>query len=164
MTRTEALAAHLRELLAAGEQLKRSIEEVRVLIAPHMPLSPEDIEQLPASARIAADAFLLRFANLTMLVHDPLLRSILLAEKETLDGRSRRDALNLAAKLGALRPDVDPDSILGARHRLAHVYPNDPARQASLVNQIFDTAPMLVAMYDGLSEYALRRGLTAGAA
>ena len=159
MTRTEALAAQLGELLAGGERLKRSIAEVQEVIAPHMPLAATDMDRLPASARIAIDAFLLRFANLAMLVHDPLLRSILLAEKETLEGRSRRDALNLAAKLGALPSGVDPDAILAARHRLAHTYPNDPARQASLVNQVYDVAPMLVAMFDGFADFTLRRGL-----
>ncbi|WP_375461527.1 hypothetical protein [uncultured Enterovirga sp.] len=159
MTTPEAEAAILTDLVRSGERLRRNLLASLDKLRPRLPMTSAVLAaQSPAEAEMV-DAFILRFANLTVLVNDHLLRAILIAEKEDLSRRSRRDALDLAEKLGALDPSLDVNAVVKARNRIAHVYPDNSAKQASAINEIVDAVPTLVAIFDGLARFATDRGL-----
>lgn len=159
MTTPEAEAAILADLVRSGERLRRNLLESFDKLEPRLPITPAALSaQGPHDAEMI-DAFILRFANLTVLVNDQMLRAILVAEKEDLTRRSRRDALDLAEKLGALDPAVDVDGVIEARNRIAHVYPHSSAKQAAAINEVASAVPTLIRMFDGFADFVVSRGL-----
>lgn len=158
MTTPEAEAAILADLVRSGERLKSNLFASLQTLKPRLPASPERLANQSAEDALASDAFILRYANLTVLVNDQLLRALLVAEKEDLSRKSRRDALDLAEKLGALEPALDVESVVKARHRIAHVYPDSSAKQAAAINAVANAVPTLIAIFDGFVDFARRRG------
>ena len=112
-------------------------------------LGEEDIERL--------DAFLYRFNSLTAMLQDHIIRALLKAEEEDISDRSRKDQRLLLEKLGALKPRLNFGTIAELRNRLAHVYPEDNAKQAEILNQAFERSSDLLEIYNDALDYANRK-------
>jgi hypothetical protein len=109
-------------------------------------LGDEDEERL--------DAFLLRFNSLTAMVQDHVTRAILLSEEEDLKGRSKKDQRLLMEKLGALKPELNFGTLAELRNRIAHHYPDDSAKQAEILNEVFVRSNDLLNGYNTALTYA----------
>lgn len=75
-----------------------------------------------------------RFEQMVATLQDQAFKAIAIAEAEDLSGRSRRDVTELMERLGAIDSAARFRELAVLRNRLAHVYPEDPARQASNLN------------------------------
>jgi len=107
-------------------------------------LCDEDEERL--------DAFLYRFDSLTAMVQDHITRALLKAEEEDISG-SRKDQRLLLEKLGALKPQLHFGTLAELRNRLSHVYPDDSAKQAEIVNEVYARSGDLIDLYNGVLDY-----------
>ncbi|MGH6943618.1 MAG: hypothetical protein ACREH6_05290 [Geminicoccaceae bacterium] len=85
----------------------------------------------------AIDAFLKRFEQLVATVQDQVFKGIAIAEGEDLRAMSRRDVTERMEQLGVIPSAASFREIVVTRNRLAHVYPDDPARQAAILNAAF---------------------------
>jgi hypothetical protein len=75
---------------------------------------------------------------------------------------SRRDVAELMERLGTLPSAQLFRELTLLRSRLSHVYPDDPARQAAILNAAFDRTPDLLDAAESLHRFAAARGLATG--
>jgi hypothetical protein len=135
-----------------AKRLSWSLKRVENL----MPLDAQKMEGLSDEDEEKLDAFLLRFDSLTAMVQDHITRGILLSAEENLADRSRRDQRLLMEKLGALKPELDFGTLAELRNRIAHLYPDDAAKQAEILNEVFTRSKDLVDGYNSALTYADR--------
>lgn len=57
-------------------------------------------------------------------------------------------------KLGALKPELNFGTLAELRNRIAHHYPDDSARQAQIINEIFSRSDDLLEGYNTALTYA----------
>jgi hypothetical protein len=89
------------------------------------------------------DAFLKRYEQLVLTLRDHVFIGIALREGEEPREMSRRDVAELMERLGAVR-SAKRFRHFAVRNRLAHLYPEDPARQAANLNAAYEAAPELL--------------------
>lgn len=97
------------------------------------------------------------FGSLTAMVQDHITRAILLSEEEDLKGRSKKDQRLLMEKLGALKPELNFGTLAELRNRIAHHYPDDNAKQAEILNEVFSRSRDLLEGYNMALTYAGRK-------
>lgn len=149
-------AALLRRNLASARKVAARLAEARDALAPSVPITPERMAAPDAGASLLVDAFLLRFGTLAAMVGETLTRGVLLASDENLLGTSNRDRRLRLEKLNVVRPGLDLGKVAEARNRLAHAYPDDPARQARDLNEVHARADLLAAL-DDIEAYVTAR-------
>jgi len=84
-------------------------------------------------------------------------QGLAILEQEDVAHLSRRDLADLMEKLGIIPSAEDWSRVAVLRNRLAHGYPNDPARQASRMQETVDLTPTALAVFDSLAAYAVRK-------
>jgi hypothetical protein len=153
---TESLGLLLENLGGAhrtAARLRRSLGKVTAL----SPLTPQVVEGLDPDQQDTVDAFLKRFEQLADLVGLSLFKGLAILEQEDVAHLSRRDLADLMEKLGIIPSAEDWSRVAVLRNRLAHGYPNDPARQASRLQEAVDLTPTVLAAFDALAAYAARK-------
>jgi len=70
---------------------------------------------------------------------------------------SRREVSELMARRGVLSSAERFRALVAIRNRIAHVYPDDPDRQARNLNEAYDAIPDLLAAYGDVCRYLERR-------
>ncbi|HET6518787.1 MAG TPA: hypothetical protein VFG47_03090 [Geminicoccaceae bacterium] len=140
---------------AGAERLARSLER----LAPQFPIGADQVAQLDLEQEDALDALLHRFTNLLALIQDRLFRGVALLEQEVLAGRSKRDLCNLMERFGVVPSAERFSTIAELRNKLAHDYPNDPAKQAERLNDAYNAASELLRILDRIREHVTAKRL-----
>jgi hypothetical protein len=138
--------ALLRRGLQATERcavrLERSVARLQALF----PLDPTRLQNLTPQNQDDIDAFLNRFEQLVISLQDQVFAGLAILEGENLHELSRRDVTELMERLGAIPSAKEFRNLVNIRNRLAHLYPEDPARHAGNLNEAFDASPGLLAV------------------
>lgn len=143
---------------SASRQAKRlAWSEKRV--QPLMPLDGVKVDKLDEEEIEKLDAFLFRFNSLTAMVQDHLARALLRAEEENIADRSRKDQRLLLEKLGAVEPQLGFGTIAELRNRIAHHYPDESAKQAEILNEVFRRSRDLIEVYGTIVKYVEKKHL-----
>lgn len=158
----QLLADFLRSANKIAKRLKWSHDRLDGIL----PIASGDIERLSDEQEERLDAFLLRFNALTVMIQDHVTRALLLTEEEDIKDRSRKDQRLLMEKLGAFSPTFDFGSVAELRNRIAHHYPDDPDKQAEILNAVFVRSVDLLRAHDDVLDFADRKlfGRTLGLA
>lgn len=122
------------------------------------PIRPEHLGELDEDRLNAVDAFCKRFEQLAIMLGEIVFRSIAVIGEEDQERLSRRDLRALMSRYGILD---DPEAFaetLDARHRLAHVYPFDADRQAAILNEAYELAPLLLDTFNRTLAFVDRQG------
>jgi hypothetical protein len=151
--------ALLADYLSSGHQVATRLSASLARIAPLLPLDGVSVGHLGDDEKERLDAFLFRFSSLAAIVQDHVGRAVLLAEEEDLSRLSRKDQRLLLEKLGALDQDLAFGTIAELRNRLAHSYPDDPNRQAEVMNLAAQKATALLAAFNHRLAYASKFGV-----
>lgn len=131
-------AATARHLAA---RLRRSLD----WLAPHLPLDAETLPVLDTAHGEALDAFLLRFENLANHLQDSVFRRIAVEEEGRDPSRmSRRDVVELMDRLGRVPSAAAFLDAARVRNILSHVYPDEPAKSAAILNRAAVAAGVLL--------------------
>lgn len=144
----------LESYLSAGHKVARRLAGSIGRISVLFPLDDFAMAKLTEDDEERLDAFLHRFSSLAASVQDHVGRALLIAEEENLSDTSRKDQRQLLEKLGALDASVAFGDIAVLRTRLVHTYPEDPAKQAEILNVAFRRSKDLLAGYEGLLDYS----------
>ncbi len=144
----------LKEHLTSAGKIAARLAWSRARIGALMPLDASRVDVLGDENIERLDAFLYRFNALTAMIQDHVSRALLRAEEEDLTERSRKDQRLLLEKLGAFKPQFGFGSIAELRNRLAHLYPDDSAKQAEILNQAYERSSDLLQIHDDLLAYA----------
>ena len=161
MTLPEAQRAMVAEAVAAGSTIRSRLLRSTAILTDLFPLTGDVIGRFDHRMLVETDSFVLQFSNMVAVVQDRLMRALLTAEQEDVAGRSRLDRLHTAQKLGALPEDIAFAAMLDARNRIAHTYPNEPDKQAIILNKVWMAAPEAIRAFDEMAGYAARRGFLA---
>jgi hypothetical protein len=159
---TPGLPALLASYLASGHRIAGRLAVSIERVAPLFPLDAAAVERLSADDEERLDAFLYRFASLAASVQDHVGRALLLTEEESLASASRKDQRLLLERLGALDEGLRFGDVAELRNRLSHSYPNEPRKQAEVMSLVYARAADLIAAYNGMLDYATRRGIDTG--
>lgn len=148
----------LLDALAVTARLAARLRDVLDQLAPYLPLDAERVEAVETANSLPTDAFLKRFENLVNHPQDQLWRRVAVEQgfRNPAD-MSRRDLADLMEKLGLLASADDFTDVIRTRNRLSHLYPADPARQATRLNQAHEQSAVLLAAADAAAAWAARR-------
>lgn len=148
----------LLEAAAITAGLAAKLRDVLVQLAPYLPFDAERVEAVEAANSLLTDAFLKRFENLVNHLQNQLWRRVAVEQgfRNPAD-MSRRDLADLMEKLGLLASADDFVEVVRVRNRLSHLYPGDPARQATRLNQAHKQSAVLLAAADAAAAWTARR-------
>ncbi len=144
-------AALTRQALRAAEGCAQRLSRSQRKLAPHFPLSPPTVSALAPEVEDDLDAFLKRYEQLVNTIQDDLLKMVALAGDKDIRGLARREVAELMDRLGAL-PSAPTFRVLVAI-RIAHIYPDDPERQAGNLNAAYHAVPDLLAAHASVRRY-----------
>ncbi|GAA0599426.1 hypothetical protein GCM10009416_41910 [Craurococcus roseus] len=144
--------------LGAAKRLADKLLDVLGDLAPYLPFDADRVEAAEAANSLLTDAFPKRFENLVNHLQDRLWRRVAV-EQGFRDPAlmSRRDLADLMEKFGLLESADAFAEMVKTRNRLLHMYPNDPARQATRLNQACEQSAVLLAAADAAQAWAARR-------
>jgi hypothetical protein len=146
----------LRRGLVAMERcatrLRRSVDRLGAFF----PIDADRLQRLPLRQQDDIDAFLKRFEQLVLTLQDQVFTGFAIREGEDPRAMSRRDVAELMERLGALPSATQFREFVVVRNRLAHLYPEDPARQAANLNAAYEAAPALLQLTEQVSTHAAR--------
>jgi hypothetical protein len=91
-------------------------------------------------------------------LQDQVFVGLALREGEDPRAMSRRDVAELMERLGALSSARQFRDFVAVRNRLAHLYPEDPARQAMNLNAAYEAAPALLQLTERIAARAALSG------
>jgi uncharacterized protein YutE (UPF0331/DUF86 family) len=135
----------------------RRLERSQRKLASVFPLDPETLATLSADAEDDLDAFLKRFEQLVNTVQDEMFKAIAVAGGENVRGLARREIAELMERLGALASAATFRVLVAIRNRIAHVYPDEPDRQARNLNEAYAAVPDLLDAYAAARRYLEQR-------
>lgn len=122
-----------------------------------MPVVAADLSQLSDEDVRALDQLVYRFGKLQDTAGMQLFPALLAAFEEPYREWTMRDRLNRLEQLGIL-PDLGAwEDIRTLRNRLTHEYPNNPKRQAAILEEAWKLAPTLIQIVSGVIKGAERR-------
>jgi hypothetical protein len=148
----------LLEALAVTERLAARLRDILTQLAPYLPFDAERVEAVEADNSLLTDAFLKRFENLVNHLQDQLWRQVAVEQGFRDPGdMSRRDLADLMEKFGLLASADAFTEVVRTRNRLSHMYPGDPSRQATRLNQARTQSVVLLAAADAAAAWAARR-------
>ncbi|MEP9402370.1 hypothetical protein [Sphingomonas sp. VNH70] len=157
MSDTDAV---LRATLLRCRRLSDGIDELRPLLAAHLPTDATALDALPLVERIACIALLKRVEQL----QDMIARAVrLVATWELLDtaAMTRRDIANWMEKSRFVEDADQWVDLTLLRNRLVHEYPIDEVEQVRRVNQCWDAATQLQSIVAAIVTYLSRKGFAA---
>ena len=155
MTAEEAVFA--RQALLAASGCARRLERSQKTLASRFPLTAATMTTLPADAEDDVDAFLKRFEQLVNTLQDEVFKAIAVIGEEDIRPLSRREVSELMERLGALPSAATFRALAAIRNRIAHVYPDDPERQAGNLNEAYAAIADLLAAHAAANRYLERR-------
>jgi hypothetical protein len=150
----EALA---RQALRAAAGSARRLARSQRALATRFPLTPAAIGVLDAEAEDHIDAFLKRYEQLVSAIQNELFKAVALIGDEDIRSLSRREVTELMERLGALPSATRFGTLVAIRNRIAHIYPDDPARQVRNLNEAYEAVPDLIEAYGAVQRYLERR-------
>ncbi len=150
-------AALARQALRGAEGCARRLGRSRQKPAEHFPLAPARVTALPPEVEDDLDAFLKRYEQLVNAIQDELLKVVAIGGGEDIRNLARREVAELMERLGALPSAASFRALVAIRNRIAHVYPDEPERQAANLNAAYEAVPDLFAAYEGVRRYLERR-------
>jgi uncharacterized protein YutE (UPF0331/DUF86 family) len=115
-------------------------------------MSAATITALTPEAEDDLDAFLKRFEQLVTTLQNEIFKAIAALGGEDIRELSRREIAELMERLGAIQSAATFRTLVAVRNRVAHVYPDDPERQARNVNEAY------AAIRDAMSAWETSRG------
>src|SRR5262249_40964480 len=146
-------AALARQTLRAAEGCARRLARSQRQLAAVFPLSPVTVRTLPPEVEDGLDAFLKRYEQLVTAIQDELFKVVAVIGGEDIRGLARREVAELMARLGALPSAATFGVLLATRNRIAHLYPDDPERQARNLNAAYEGVPDLLAAHERVRHY-----------
>jgi hypothetical protein len=150
--------ALLRRGLVAAERcaarLRRSLDRLRALF----PIDADGVQSLNPQRQDDIDAFLKRFEQLVLTLQDQLFVGLAIREGEDPRELSRRDLAELMERLGAIPSADEFRNFVGIRNRLAHLYPEEPDRQAANLNAAYEATPRLLEAATQAVRHGAQRG------
>ena len=144
----------LEDALASGDQVRNRILASVAELAPVTPFDDERWQGMDRFTSLLTESLLLQFSNFVAIVQDQLIRTILLAAGGSVAGMSRADQLRAVQEMAGGPDEPDFARITKIRNRVAHVYPAQLGRQAEIVNEVVEVAPIVARTYDGLAGFA----------
>ena len=155
MNREEASLA--RQVLLIAASCARRLDRSRTKLAECFPLTAATITALAPAVEDDIDALLKRFELLVNTLQDEMFKAIGVLGGEDIRSLSRREAAELMERLGALPSAARFRTLVAIRNRIAHVYPDDPERQARNLNEAYAAVDDLFASHTAASKYLERR-------
>jgi uncharacterized protein YutE (UPF0331/DUF86 family) len=150
-------AALGRQALGAAEGCARRLARSQQKLATGFPLSPATVRALPPEVEDDLDAFLKRYEQLVNAMQDELFKVVAIVGGEDIRGLAQREVAELMGRLGVLRSAESFRVLVGIRNRIAHIYPDDPERQAANLNAAYESVPDLLATYEAVRGYLEHR-------
>lgn len=157
MTLDGAQARMMTNAVVGGRRVSARLEASLHSLGPLLSFNGDALSRLDDERLMQVDSLLLLFMNMVSIVQGQLIRTVVRTSGQDVGGMMPIDFVNAAEKLGAWPPSLDVKTVVEARNRLAHQYPHDPVRQAALVNQIAEAAPLALAAFRRLDEYVAER-------
>lgn len=118
-----------------------------------LPLTGETLTQLDDRHIQALDQFVLRFGKLQDAIGARLFPAILAVLQEPFEDRPMLDKLHRLEKLGYLEGGAEQWQALRAiRNRFAHDYPDEPDRNAAVLNLALSSVATLVAILQQVTQ------------
>jgi hypothetical protein len=109
-----------------------------------LPLSGDELQTMSDEDIQSLDQFVLRFGKLQDAMGNRLMPSILDYLQEPFENRPMLDKLHRLEKLGYLADSAQWQTLRAIRNRFAHEYPDDPDKNAALLNMaIYSTAELI---------------------
>jgi len=142
-----------RQALRAAEGSASRLSRSQRKLAPHFPLSPATVSALAPEVEDDLDAFLKRYEQLVNAIRDELVKAVAIVGDEDIRGLARREVAELMDRLGALPSAPTFRVLVAIRNRIAHMYPDDPQRQAGNLNAAYSAVPDLLAAYESVRRY-----------
>lgn len=155
MSRPEATVA--RQVLLAMAGCARRLERSQKKLAQRFPLTAAMLSVLPPDAEDDIDAFLKRFEQLVNAIQDEAFKVVAVLGEEDIRQLARREIAELMERLGALPSAATFRTLVAIRNRITHVYPDDPERQASNLNEAYAAVADLLAAQVSVQRYLERR-------
>ncbi len=147
--------------VSLATRLAESLRRSQVRLAAVFPISGASVATMDEATRTEADAFLKRFENLANDLQDQVFRLVVATEAgREPSALSRRDAADYMEKLGVVASSDGFFDAIRVRNRLAHVYPDEPDRQAVQLNAAWSAAEVLLAAAATAEAWAAGRGLS----
>ena len=135
MTLEETSLARQALLAAAG--CARRLGRSQTKLTQRFPLNAAAVGNLSPEVEDDLHAFLKRFEQLVNLLQDEIFKAIAVLGGEDVRGLARREIAELMERLGALPSAATFRTLTAIRNRIAHVYPDDPERQAMNLNEAY---------------------------
>lgn len=123
------------------------------------PVTLESLKLLTEDHKESVDAFVFRYSQCVSMMQDQIFKGIALAEQEDLTGKSNRDKTLLMEKLGAIKSAEEFGTAAVLRNKFAHHYPEESREQLAKLNLLSEESVFLVAVFDHLVEYVVRKNL-----
>ena len=114
------------------------------LLQPVLPITGEQFQRLTDAQIQTLDQFILRFTKLQDAMGGHLYPSILDYLQEPFEERPMLDKLNRLEKLGYVQNAEMWGSVRSIRNKFAHDYPDDPEKNAALINIATEAAQSMV--------------------
>lgn len=152
----EISALRLEQSWRECRQHARYMRYALTALGPVLPLTGARLQSLDAEAVQDLDQFVLRFGKLQDALGLRLLPSVLAYLQEPYESRPMLDKLNRLEQLGFLEHAGDWSRLRAIRNQFTHEYPDEPQKNASLLNQAFAAADELEAI---LARIETRLGL-----
>jgi uncharacterized protein YutE (UPF0331/DUF86 family) len=146
-----------RQVLRAAEGCARRLVRSQHTLAEHFPLSPTALAELPVETEDDLDAFLRRYEQLVNTIQGELFKLVVVVGGEDARGLARREVAELMDRLGAIPSAAGFRALVAIRNRIAHLYPDDPERQAGNLNAAYEAVPDLLAAYEHIRHYLEQR-------
>jgi len=121
-------------------------------LAPLLPLTAQRLQSLDAETVQDLDQFVLRFGKLQDAIGMRLLPAVLSSLQEPYERRPMLDKLNRLEQLGYLAHADAWQPLREIRNQFAHDYPDDPEKNASVLNLAIDAASTLEAILARVQE------------
>jgi hypothetical protein len=128
-------------------RLQRSVQRLPTFF----PIDAGRLQELTPAKQDEVDAFLKRFEQLVLTLQDQVFVGLAIRDGEDPRQMSRRDSAELMERLGAIPSAKQFRDFVAVRNRLAHLYPEDPARQAANLNAAYEAAPALLLLTERVS-------------
>ncbi len=139
---------------------RRSAELLAVYhgkLLPLYPLKPDNVEHLDSEQTMPVYALFKKYEQLIVLLNDNILKHIPYFDLENVGRMSRFDTIIYAEKAGILQSAQRFVDAVALRNQLAHEYPLDSSKQASLINAVIVETEVLLRVFAQLTSYIASR-------
>jgi hypothetical protein len=148
----ESTVLRLRSAWRECQQHLHYLRYALTSLEPVLPLSGPRLQRLDAEAIHDLDQFVLRFGKLQDAIGSRLLPAVLGYLQEPYERRPMLDKLHRLEQLGYLDHAEDWSRLRVIRNQFAHDYPDEPEKNASLLNMAIEAAPTLEAILANIQQ------------